>query len=234
MHHLINIDAYSKDETPSIVREFFPNNCVQVQDTGFVGRARDIGMRMVDTEFFVFVDSDVELALNWLQKTSSLMHRGVGAVEGLWFDTAEPWVEAYASAMRTLASLLGKKTSIEKVARAFTGDVLVRTEAIKGLTVPNVSYYEDEFIRQYIVRGGHQWLRVTEPICLHHTTYKVNAARAVAIEGYRLGFLTRKQVMRNFVTSIPKTLFAAAITGKFEIVTKLLKANFLSLAVLTS
>jgi glycosyltransferase involved in cell wall biosynthesis len=184
-----------------------------------LGTARQELIERVGTEYFAFIDSDIELLPGWFSKMWSLFDGpNVGGADGMWSYTVEPEVDAYTDAMRDLAHLLGKKTAVEKIARAFYGDVLIRTESVKGIRIPPIPIYEDEFIRRYIVSRGFNWKRLQEVVCLHHRKLNVGQAWASGFYSYKFGMMSAEQAVRNLVTIIPKSLYAVAKTGMWKIV----------------
>ncbi|MCJ7766991.1 glycosyltransferase [Candidatus Bathyarchaeota archaeon] len=79
--HLIVIDANSTDGTVEILRQY--PNVILVRGPWNLGKAREIGIKRVHTDFFMFVDSDVEIAANCMREMlASMRSSDVGAVEG--------------------------------------------------------------------------------------------------------------------------------------------------------
>ena len=68
--HLIVVDGNSTDKTLEIVHEFQKQhgNVLVMQDRGNRASARQMGLRQVSTEWFMFVDSDVTLGRDWIRK----------------------------------------------------------------------------------------------------------------------------------------------------------------------
>ena len=183
-----------------------------------LGTARQELIERVNTDWFCFVDLDIELLPGWWKKMNAMVDSQTGGIEGMWSYTIEPEVDAYTDAMRDLAHMLGKKTAIERLARAFTGDLLIRTESVRGITIPPVPVWEDEFIRRYIVSRGFTWKMVKEVVCLHHRKLNVGQAWDAGYYSHKLGMMSAEQAVRNLVTIIPKSLYAVAKTGMWKII----------------
>ena len=142
-----------------------------------------------------------------------------GGVDGVWSYTIEREVDAYADAMKDLAHLLGKQTAVERMTRAFYGDVVVRTEAVEGISIPPIATaYEDEFIRRYIVAQGFKWKRCQEVVCLHHRKLNVGQAWDCGYYGYKFGMISPRQAIQNLLTIVPKSAFAVARTKMWRII----------------
>ena len=67
LHHFIVVDGYSTDGTISVVKEFFRDKLIIVKTRGSLGLSRYLGMKLMDTEWFTFIDSDVEILPSWFK-----------------------------------------------------------------------------------------------------------------------------------------------------------------------
>jgi glycosyltransferase involved in cell wall biosynthesis len=149
LNNLIIVDSFSTDETIKIINEFNIDKKI-VQINAARGEAREIGINEVVTNFFAFVDSDVILSDNWFEKIVSNLLPDTGAIEG------------------NVMSKEGIVQKIKKESRAYTNCTLLRTESIKGITIPKeINVYEDQYIRRYIERNCYKWIKVSDPCSLH-------------------------------------------------------------------
>jgi hypothetical protein len=190
------------------IRRSLPVHHLLVSAAKGRGRARQELIGMVDTEWFVFVDTDVVLREDWWQIVSGYLDDDVGAVEGLWRYSEDPRVEAYNQAMNRLAGLLHRPSSKIVVAKAFTGDTLIRTELVKDIRIPDINVYEDEYIRQHVEARGARWVRTAEPVCEHTRKYNLKEAFDAGRMGYVFGHLTLSdQVTRTFAKMPAKLAF---------------------------
>ncbi|MEJ5327575.1 MAG: glycosyltransferase family A protein, partial [Candidatus Bathyarchaeia archaeon] len=73
VNRLIIVDGYSTDKTLNIVEEFQRKhgNVLLLQDKGNRATARQKGISHVETEWFMFVDSDVVLSRGWFRKAEA-------------------------------------------------------------------------------------------------------------------------------------------------------------------
>jgi glycosyltransferase involved in cell wall biosynthesis len=136
---LIAIDGYSTDKTVDILKKY---DATIIQTHGTRGFARQIGINMVTTDWFAFVDSDVVLCDNWFEKMKTFMLPGVGAIFGL--DLPRPL-----SGLK----LRFMQISSERVFKVRGGchDILIQKKAISGIKIPEKLHtLEDAFIKEWI------------------------------------------------------------------------------------
>jgi len=203
VHHLIIVDGYSTDQTLKIIRQY-PNVKI-IQTKANLGKCREIGIKTVDTEWFAFVDSDVVLSRGWLNTIRKYVNDGVGAVEGLDI-LMSPQRRAWQIGMQKFRQKRRKKLDTSKI-RAFTGDTLIRTEAVKGINIPkNLNVFEDQYIRNYIEQKGYRWVKTREYICKHYDFKPPNRTFSAGQEAYQMGYLTVKRALFNLIKSLPYSL----------------------------
>jgi glycosyltransferase involved in cell wall biosynthesis len=163
VNRLIIVDGYSTDRTIKIVKEFQKRygNVVLIQDKGTRGSARQIGIKEVETDWFMFVDSDVILCDGWFVKAKKLIKDNVGAIWGM-----EIW--SVLRNMRIL-NLFERVTMKIFEERGGTHDMLVRRKAIEGIRIPyHLHTYEDSYIKEWICKNGYEVIPVYDPYCIHH------------------------------------------------------------------
>jgi glycosyltransferase involved in cell wall biosynthesis len=167
--HLIVIDANSSDGTVEILSRY--PNVDLVRGPWHLGKAREIAIKRVHTDFFAFVDSDVVVGANWMKEMLAYMRdSGVGAVEGtgrpsgIWI----PLSERIAQSMR-----LPKQ-------RPYTGNTLIRTSVVKDIRLPDVLLYEDYLIRKHIQEKGLKWIQTRRPLAVQVSTiFESNPKQAI-------------------------------------------------------
>jgi len=199
------------------VRSRIPVHCMLTSSVVGPARARQELMERVDTDWFAFVDYDVKLKPDWWSTVTGMAGPDVGGVEGLWsYLAGDKRVDDYTRAMARLSGFLRQESWRDRIDRAFTGDTLVRTEAVRNIHVPNIPVWEDEYIRRWVEKNGFKWLRTAHVVCDHLRTYNLKPSYNVGRYGYYLGRLsTRTQLKR--VAQLPvKVLFAMAYTGNIH------------------
>lgn len=163
VNRLIVVDGYSTDATLEILEAFQKKfgNIVLIPYNGTRGDARQRGIREVETDWFMFVDSDVVLCDGWFSKAEKLMKDHVGAIWGM-----EIW-----SVIKNMRILnLFERVNIkifEK--RGGTHDMLVRRKAIEGIRIPShLHTYEDSYIKSWICKKGYKVIAAYDPYCIHY------------------------------------------------------------------
>jgi glycosyltransferase involved in cell wall biosynthesis len=186
VNRLIVVDGYSTDDTVQIVKKFQESygNVILVQDGGTRSSARQKAMGMVNSDWFMFVDSDVILSKNWFREAEKLIGDDVGAIWGI-----EIW-----SVLRKTRILKFFERVTLKIfeERGGTHDLLVRRRAVEGIQMPyHLHTYEDAYIKSYICTKGYKVIGVYEPYCIHFRSDTVWTARHFSLMGDDLKFAAR-------------------------------------------
>lgn len=187
LHRLIVVDGYSTDSTLEIVRKFDEthHNVLLLRDRGTRGKARQIAIEAVQTDWFVFVDSDVILCDRWFDKAEKLIDDDVGAVWGI-----ELW-----SVIRNPKVLKLFKQITMKIfeTRGGTHDLLVRHDAVRDIKIPDdLHVFEDTFIKNWIAEKGYKIISTYDPYCIHRrplNVWSTNAAVGIATGEIKHGLL---------------------------------------------
>lgn len=177
VHHFIAIDCYSIDGTLDVVRQFFGDKLIAVKTRASLGLARYIGIKLVDTKWFAFIDSDVEILDGWYKEAEPLMGiKGVMGIQGCFVHSVKrgkdkPRVEVIRD-IRKVPSKNIIKEGFYRFAGADTGHVLLHNSVIKLLDPRIISLLnagEDMYIAQEIVKNGHYYVRTTKLRAIHYT-----------------------------------------------------------------
>lgn len=189
VNRLIVVDGNSTDSTLEIVDKFCQKygNVVVIGDKVTRGSARLKGIREVQTEWFVFVDSDVVLCDGWYAKARGYMVDDVGAVWGteVWAGMSDPNVlKLFLRVTRKVFELRGG-----------THDLLVRLDAIKDIPIPeDLHVFEDAFIKDWIAKKGYRLIPTYDPYCIHYRPQSVWTTRGsidLFIEALRYGSIRK-------------------------------------------
>ena len=159
---LIVVDGYSVDKTLDILRTYNErhHNVKIIFDNGTRASARQKGIENVQTEWFMFIDSDVVLCRDWYQKAIKFVDANVGAVWGI-----EVWSTIKNPATLRLFLVITRK--IFEV-RGGTHDTFIRTELVKDIHIPSdLHVFEDAYIKDWITRKGYLVVACYDPFCLH-------------------------------------------------------------------
>ena len=162
VRRLIVVDGYSSDSTIEILGRFNDDykNVKIIYDRGTRATARQKGIENVETEWFLFVDSDVVLCRDWYGKALNYVNDDVGAVWGI-----EVW-----STIRNQATLKMFLRITRKLfeLRGGTHDTLIRTCLVKDIRIPrDLHVFEDAYVKDWITAKGYRAVACYDPYCIH-------------------------------------------------------------------
>ena len=186
---LIVVDGYSTDKTSKIIQTFNRKykNIKVIRDDGTRATARQKGIETVETDWFMFVDSDVELCKDWFEKAKKYIDENVGALWGI-----EVWSVIQNPA--TLKMFLWITRKIFEI-RGGTHDTLVRYDAIKDIKIPeNLHVFEDAYIKEWITKKGYKVVACYDPYCVHYrpeNAWTMKGSIEIIAEALRLGSLRK-------------------------------------------
>jgi hypothetical protein len=214
VNNFIVIDKYSKDETKNVIYEYFPNAII-ISSNSLRGKAREIGIKHVQTEWFMFVDDDVILCNEWFKKAKRYMKNRIGLIWG-WDKVANP----HARNRIKIMYYFRKMSEYELMKRNFIHrgglhDTLIKTCLVKDIKIPSkLHVYEDWYIKDYIERKGYKAIAPEDVYCYHYLNpeYTLESCALIAKlqKEYKLqsGYVT----LRNFILALPKALAILAIS----------------------
>ena len=162
VHCFIVVDRFSSDGTVGKVLEIFPKAKVVVSQEN-LGRARKLGIDIVDTPFFAFIDDDVLLLKGWYEHTKGLMGNSIGAVACIAKLKTPLIRKVYKYAERTHYAtrtrlVVSSKNNMDSQ-RGFTYATLMRKEACATWEPDGkLAACEDHEILRHVVRRGFLWL----------------------------------------------------------------------------
>jgi glycosyltransferase involved in cell wall biosynthesis len=163
--NLIVVDGYSTDDTLKIVNQtrLRHENVIVLSMNGTRAKAREAAIRLVSTDWFMFVDSDVILSKNWFQKAQQDLKDDVGAVWGLNIDVIPNVTKTKHFAK--LQQLIARQCFY---LRGGTHDTLIRRKAVDGIRIPEQLHaYEDAYIMNWIRDSGYKTLIGDDVYCWH-------------------------------------------------------------------
>lgn len=165
LNRLIIVDGCSTDNTLSIIDRFSKKhgNVKILTDNGTRATARQKGIGEVETEWFMFVDSDVVLCKDWFRRAEKHTGHDVGAIWGLNLDVI-PNVKNKAI-LKSMALVAKQCFSI----RGGMHDILIRCESVKDIEIPEgLHVFEDAYIVNWIKKKGYKVLIGDHIFCLHY------------------------------------------------------------------
>lgn len=167
VNRIIVVDKYSTDNTVSILEQHNNRygNIKITQSKETLGVARQILINSVETEYFLFIDGDVELKPGYMATVSKYMKKSVGATESLVELTDRLIAERYTRGLEKL----GFET---RDPRGFTHCTLVWKKSVEGIEIPKERYaFEDKYIRNFIEKQGYEWIVSKEKMAIHYNDH---------------------------------------------------------------
>jgi glycosyltransferase involved in cell wall biosynthesis len=162
---LIVVDGSSTDSTLKIMNELNEKygNVKIITENGSRAKARERGIQEVETEWFMFADSDIILCKDWFIKAEKCIADDVGAVWGLNVDVI-PNVKSKV-VLRSLMLVARKCFDL----RGGMHDTLIRRELVGGIKIPEQLHaYEDAYIVNWIKKKGYKAVIGDSIYCLHY------------------------------------------------------------------
>jgi len=209
IHHFILIDRFSNDGTVETVKEIFSNAIVR-ETYANLGMSRKLGIELVDTEFFVFVDSDIELCKGWFREIKKHIDSKTGAVHGQavpvlkylakWFEWKwKKWIPMRRENIDKVQIATAKEPD---TFRGYTHNTLVRKSAVNNWIPPAfLCAYEDHMLLRHIVKNGYVWKLVTDLTvkhweaspkdCLRKAKWNIAGARLIGYDALSLWSLIK-------------------------------------------
>jgi glycosyltransferase involved in cell wall biosynthesis len=179
INRLILIDNISEDETVSVARskasEYGWEIIIRRKESS-LPEAREQAVQNVQTSWFLFLDDDVRISECYISQIFGCVAPIIGAVQGRKrSSTGSPW-----------------EWMQRRVYRGGTHATLVRTDALRGLSIPEgVKVLEDEYIRRYIESSGYIWVFNHQAIFAHDSMKRHPV-------GWEQGFIAGKYDLMPF------------------------------------
>jgi glycosyltransferase involved in cell wall biosynthesis len=148
----IDVCLVTKDPRVRSVKglEHVPVNKLIIERSKPLALARAKAIRKVTTEFFAFIDDDVEISKEWFKTLTAYMKPDVGAVQGtlLIKGLGKVWDNALNKSKRRIYELhLGQ--------RGFLHNTLIRTELVRDWNPPpDLSAFEDYHLTPTCFKEG--------------------------------------------------------------------------------
>lgn len=206
---LIIVDHYSEDNTVSIAKKHGAE--IHSENVG-LGYARQLAIKLVETNAFMFVDSDVILPEdNWFKKMSSMLkpEDRIGAVVGSipTRNVSLKFKQKYDAWWWKILPSFQKKIGLMCLATLFW------KSAIEKIKIPkNLGAREDKWIELYLERNG--WtFKVVEINGVHYFDHDINkgswsGAGERKLYGLRyLPYIIPRRVFTAPLKAVPPAIF---------------------------
>jgi len=186
VHHFIVVDRFSHDGTIDAIKRYFEP--VIVKTRANLAKARSMGISRVDTEYFVFVDDDIELPFGWFKRVASYLTPDVGAIheEMVWAGreclddslinrlVTERWIRGSMSFCQHKMIIIDAEqdTMPKVVGLNVGGHTIIKTDIVKDWKPSSlVSAAEDLLLLKHIVGKGYIW-RIIDHHTVKHYAYR--------------------------------------------------------------
>jgi len=157
---IIIADGYSKDNTVEIAKKY---GCEIFRTKKSLGEVREELIKRVKTEWFFFIDADIEINEKWFKILVKNRNKNIGAIHGFGLTYG------FIGFFRKLIIFLKIKFGIDQ--RGFTSNTLINKNAVKGVKLPKVKRLEDIVLQEYIRKNGYEWKFVLA-FCRHMKSEK--------------------------------------------------------------
>ncbi len=164
VNKLIVVDGFSTDRTLKILDSVNKKhgNVTVLSVNGSRARAREKGIAQVETEWFMFADSDVILSADWFKKAKNDIQSDVGAVWGVNIDVIPNMKD---KRVLKLQAIVARECF---ALRGGTHDALIRRDLVRDIKIPEQLHtYEDAYIMNWIKDKGYKAVVGNEIYCLH-------------------------------------------------------------------
>ena len=184
VHHFIVVDRHSTDGTVDIVREYFGDRVKVIETIAFLGCARYLGMRAVDTEWFAFIDSDVEILPGWFKAALKYMKSSrIYGIQGVYKgSTVGKHIQPLLSPKKYLNIKDVIKHGIVKLHGADTAHVLLRKGVVRLINptfLCRLECGEDAYIAWKITEAGYIYVKTSELQAIHYSTPEIVLSKAL-------------------------------------------------------
>jgi glycosyltransferase involved in cell wall biosynthesis len=191
--HFIIVDGFSEDRTLKIVREKIKKNLIIIQTDMGLAMCRQLALKVSDSEWVAFIDSDIEVNENWKEMLPLTKNEKVGAVEGLADGNKKEEINYIKFIQRHFPFLY----------RHWTANTLIRKTALKGFNPPeDLKFYEDEYIYKTIKKNNYKWICLNDKFYAFHHGKGDRFLKEDIIYGRKYNLLNLKKVILSLILSL--------------------------------
>ena len=152
VNNLIIVVPSHNNETLDIARKY-GDKVIADQNKG-VGHARSLGLKEVETEYYVSLDADTIIPEKWYSTCAETMRKAhVAACQG--YD--RPIGQNYA---KWLQILVGER-------HCSLGNTMLRTDIVRKVGMPTERWLEDYVLRDRMTSSGYEWITLFDLVVTH-------------------------------------------------------------------
>ena len=228
-HEIIFVDDLSEDDSPKLALKF-PIKLILSKVKLYAGGARETGFKEANGDFILYVDSDVSLPPEWLEKALKIIQldEKIGGVGGALIL---PMNSNLFSWTNYLCSFSAYFPNQKKSKRVFlpTSCVLFRKYSLEGISFPHSYGDEDVQMSSEIIGKGFDLIFDPSLLAVHYdnrdTFDSVLRAQERYANGLAFGWSKNKKLI-YILKYIPYMLFIPVFTTAkiFQILLRVLKS----------
>jgi glycosyltransferase involved in cell wall biosynthesis len=230
--HFIVVDRFSNDGTQRVVKEIFPEAII-IESNLNLGRARAEAIKHVDTEWFIFVDDDIELFNGWFKTISKYLNPMIGAVA---FEVSPEvkWLKKFSYNSRRITESLGRKWILERGINCT--NTLIRTRLVRDWLPPSfLSSSEDVHLSRHITSKGYNTIILREHYVIHHGIFGLKSTKKKLwhYSGMRLvrytPIITTRKLIRRLLISPLRGFYVSIKLKEAMVIPYIILSDFYSL-----
>jgi len=164
LHEIIIVDKFSTDGTVEFLRSIKDLKIVILFDGISLGNARLKGIRRARTKWICFLDSDIELPVNWFHKMCFLLNDDIGWIYGRTIDDCQPLMTEKLYKMDLELGAGGR--FLHKGERAYTNNTICLRKPLLNAKISHLNAWEDYILTQCMLNAGYKVKEV--PITCKH------------------------------------------------------------------
>ncbi|MGE5411740.1 MAG: glycosyltransferase family 2 protein [Clostridiales bacterium] len=155
VHSIIVVDGGSNDATIDIVKQYASTKLHVCPDLN-LGKSREFAFSLVETEWFLQIDSDVVL----FENSGKILEEYFGRAEVVEFGTIEHYSFPF-----PMEEQIGTRVYNE---RAFFFTNLMKKDSVINKEL-NVRHMEEELLRRQMIKAGNNWMKTGRIIGDHYS-----------------------------------------------------------------
>lgn len=222
VNRLIVVDNNSRDKTLDILHKHSKRlEIIVLQDNGNRATARQKAIENIETEWFMFVDSDIILQEQWFQRAKKFMEPDIGLISG-YAEVMNPQARLRFNALLSMYKILGKTLTVKDLIiasskwRTASNNMLVRLEAVRNIKIPPFLHvFEDLFIKKWVERRNYRAVISPESNSWHcgRLTGTNEELVLYGTLGRELEILSGRQIVKRIILAVPRALWILGNSG---------------------
>lgn len=223
VNRLIVVDDCSEDNTRKILEQF---DALVIDGSGSLGKAREIGIKNVETKWFYFIDDDNILTPNFHEKMLKYVDNKTGMIFPRSVIPYRNYFTIYEETIWRFKKLFRLNAVAEK--RGYTGATLIRLKSVNGIKIPAVARQEDFYIKSHIEHGCWK-VKYIPKIIVWHFHRDLPSYKTQYLEGFsmaKLNVISHRRMLVAWLLTYPKSLLSLPFVRDFRILKEIPKIYY--------